>query len=300
MAAADKKPSAVAKRVRSDGSTPEAEAKKPRTSGEPGATRSYKAATEGIRVGIIHPAHPTEQLTNEQLKLVQQAVLSAIEKLPEEGPQVRFQSCTIRPGLLLLSCADKETASWMEKTVGSLCPWSNACLRLVQGADIPKPHVCVAYIPDDVESTRLTGEQVLTRLRKMNRGLLTMEWTILHREVAGPGQMWTFSVDDVSMKSLKEMDYHPYFGFGRVHFRPKSRPEPESKVGEKKSRERGPSSSAREATTTKPSQKALPRGKGKEPSSGKVVKKGVRRVANREPGESERKDPPPPLPQTAS
>lgn len=208
------------KRLRSDDSTPDQRAKKPRE-GET-VKASFRAAVEGVRVGLIHSDYPTTALTNTQMGLLQQAVMQAVEEIPDEGPQVRFLGCTQRPGWLLITCADGTSVSWLESVVTRLQPWDGARLKFVQGQDLPKPHVCVAYIPDDA-GKRLTSEVVLNRLRKMNHGLNTREWTVLHRVEAGPGQTWTFSVDEASMDTLKGLEFRPFCGFGQVQFRPKVR-----------------------------------------------------------------------------
>ncbi|KAG5872579.1 hypothetical protein JTB14_035559 [Gonioctena quinquepunctata] len=114
---------------------------------------------------------------------------------------------------------------------------------------MPKPHVCVAFIPDDVSGKRTSPESVLNRLRGGNRGLLTQEWKILRLEESGPAHTWTFSMEEASVKALEKLDFMPYFSFGRMQFRPKdsraegsekptTRPKP-SKPGD----ETGPSTS---------------------------------------------------------
>ncbi|XP_074042621.1 uncharacterized protein isoform X1 [Leptinotarsa decemlineata] len=57
----------------------------------------------------------------------------------------------------------------------------------------------------------------------MNHGLSTLEWTIIHKEKSGPGQTWTFAVEDGSMAVLARTGFRPYFGFGQVLFRLKTR-----------------------------------------------------------------------------
>jgi hypothetical protein len=111
----------------------------------------------------------------------------------------------------------------LEQTIKTLQPWEGANLKFVQGNDLPKPHICVAYIPDDEPGKRLEAEEVLHRLMVMNHGLNTQEWVVLHRDDSGPGQTWTFSVDELSMTLLRKLEFRPYFGFGQVILRPRVR-----------------------------------------------------------------------------
>lgn len=209
----------ASKRIRSDASTPEQSAKKPRREG----AKSYVEAAGEIRVGVIRPNHPENSLSAEQLLLLRLAILKAVDAITEEGLQVRFQGCSIRPGWLLVVCTDETSAAWLERMVNDLSPWQGMELRAVRGRDIPKPHVCTAYIPDDEPGERLSGDVVLARLRRMNIGLLTQEWRILHQSDAGPGQTWTFAVDERSMDLLRRNGFRAYFGFGQITFRPRDR-----------------------------------------------------------------------------
>jgi len=208
------------KRLRSEEGTPEQKAKKSRAlEHQP----TYGDIAGNIRVGIIHSEHPNVGLSNEQLEQLQLSVLDAVHEITAGGPQVRFQGCSHRPGWLQINCADATSSQWLEQATKTLQPWEGATLKFVQGKDLPKPHICVAYLPDDAAGTRLQPEKVLSRLKIMNHGLNTQEWVILHRVESGPGQTWTFSVDEMSMSTLQKLEFRPFFGFGRVTFRPKSR-----------------------------------------------------------------------------
>nr|CAI5863869.1 unnamed protein product [Callosobruchus analis] len=124
-------------------------------------------------MGIIHPEHPNAQFFSENLLAIWLAIMQAVENHAEDGPQIRFQGCTVRTFLLLLDCADDTTAGWLGQNLSKLRPWENAKLRLLQWNELPKLHVCVVYIRNDVNTTALTWKQVQKRLRTMNRGLRT-------------------------------------------------------------------------------------------------------------------------------
>nr|XP_022910615.1 uncharacterized protein LOC111421669 [Onthophagus taurus] len=223
----------LAKRARSDGSTPELVAKKPKpaeivpteTKAASEKQLTYKAAVSGIRVGLIHPDYPAQQFNVEQVGLLRREVISAVDNIQKGGvrTQVRFEGCATRPGWLLVTCADACSKDWLVNTANSLHPWEGAQIKAVEGKDIPRPHVCVAYIPDDEANVPLTKETVLTRLEVMNNSLQTSEWTVLNTTRSGPGQTWTFAVDEVSCNALEELCWRPYFGYGRIQFRLKGK-----------------------------------------------------------------------------
>lgn len=43
----------------------------------------------------------------------------------------------------------------LERAIEHLQPWEGTRLKFVKGQDLPKPHICMAYIPDDEAGNRL-------------------------------------------------------------------------------------------------------------------------------------------------
>ncbi|CAG9772650.1 unnamed protein product [Ceutorhynchus assimilis] len=164
---------------RSDTSTPEQASKRARA-----VAPSYKAVAGTTRVGLIPPDYPSAA-----------GFLEAVPNMPDRGPQVRFQGFTHRSGWLQITCADDSTLVWLEGATKDLKPWVGTEIRVVKGVDLPIPHVYVMFLHDDKDGQRLAPEEVLLRLRKMNHGLNTREWIILHRESSGMGQTWTSTTD---------------------------------------------------------------------------------------------------------
>ncbi|XP_044759042.1 uncharacterized protein LOC123322162 [Coccinella septempunctata] len=177
---------------------------------------------EGIKVGIVD-RDPEANLSAEQLDLLQGAILRHTLRKEEKGAGIRFLSCTHKPGWLMIRCADEATVSWLENCLLQIKPWDGANLRIVQGTELPKPYVCVAYIPDPPLGDRPSQDEVLTGLSVMNPDLEAESWAVLHHQVSGPGRTWTFSVDESSMSRLKALNMMPYYGFGRVTFRAKEK-----------------------------------------------------------------------------
>ncbi|XP_044747298.1 uncharacterized protein LOC123308619 [Coccinella septempunctata] len=180
---------------------------------------SAKKQVGGIEVGVI-ASNPQTMMTTNQLDMLKTAILRQTFCCKQEvGTQIRFLGCTYKPGWLLIKCADEVTVSWLTKCVSHLNPWVGASLRAVQGEELPKPQICIAYIPDPPSRERPSPSEVLAGLRFMNANLSTSNWVVLEQQVSGPGRIWTFYIDDSSMHGLKSLDMMPYYGFGRVTFR---------------------------------------------------------------------------------
>ncbi|KAG5895508.1 hypothetical protein JTB14_009219 [Gonioctena quinquepunctata] len=181
----------TSKRIRSSDDLPKATATEPCTaeskpaSGKTDEQRpSYGNVAACVKVGFLHQYYSTTSLKASHLESLQYAILTAVEDNPDGGPQ--------------------ESASWLEGAINALQPWKGALLKCVTGDELPRAHICVAYIPDE-GSRQLSPEQVRTRLRKINHGLTTLERTILQKEISGPGQTWTFTIDDSSIAKLERL-----------------------------------------------------------------------------------------------
>ena len=176
---------------------------------------------------------------------------------------MRFQGCSHRPGWLQINCVDSTNSQWLEKTIKTLQPWEGAKLNFIQGNDLPKPHICV----DDEVGKRLEAKEMLHRLMVMNHGLNTQDWVVLHWDDSGPGQTWTISVDELSMPILRKLEFRPYFGFGQIILRPKTR-------GGKEPLRNTPEVAVAEGSGSNPLPVQTKRGKNVLPRPGSSVSKG--------------------------
>ncbi|XP_072380719.1 uncharacterized protein [Diabrotica undecimpunctata] len=206
------------KRLRSDGSTPpesQRKGKRPRTEGV-----TFSEAAASVKVAVVLTGFPEAKMDIDKLKAVEIAILGAYDKILEAGPQVRFLKSTYRPGFLELNCADDISARWLKEVIPTLRPWESASLRAVEGEDIPKPHSCTVFVQDE-HGERLESKRILNRLRISNHGLRTHLWTVWGSKPLEKGVLWTFSMDSESREELQKLKMSPFFGVGRLTFRPK-------------------------------------------------------------------------------
>ncbi|XP_072376085.1 uncharacterized protein [Diabrotica undecimpunctata] len=204
------------KRQRSDHSTPPAEAKKrPRKS-----EMTFTQALCSAKVAVVCDGFPGVRMEPTKLKAVQTSILEALERTPEEGPQIRLLKSTFKPGYLVMTCADSASAQWLRDTTPTLKPWEGASLQAKDESEVERPCSCTVYIPDE-DGKRLGAESVLTRLRVSNRKLNTRIWTVLGKTPAEKGQVWVLSMDKESFEELNKLQMCPYFGIGRIKFRVK-------------------------------------------------------------------------------
>src|ERR1700739_992770 len=65
---------------------------------------SFKEATEGRKVGILHQGFPGDCLSNDQMKAIQGAILQKIVDLEEGAVKPKFLGSTYRAGWMVLNC----------------------------------------------------------------------------------------------------------------------------------------------------------------------------------------------------
>ena len=207
------KPSSAAKTGSNHGK--EANQSRPSTSGG-----SYRDATAQCKVAIMHFLHPLQTLTERETKLVRKSVLEEMDKADKNCPAIKFVAVSDRDGWLSFTCHDTETKKWLMSTAEKIKPWKDAKLRVTQGNDIPKQHVCVTYVPED---ENLTKDIFLNRLGKQNTDLNTKGWRVLRiiKEKSG-GYHVTFSVDEKSKDSILKSKCKLFLNFSQIQIRIKA------------------------------------------------------------------------------
>lgn len=171
-----------------------------------------------VTIAVADVSYPQTLMEPAKLKATQRCILEAYEKIPEQGPQVRFSKCAQDAGYLLIQCVDGQSAQWLKETVPTLEPWEGGCLLVLDGDDIPKSRVCTTFVPDELGEA-ISLKRILNRLRVGNRGLRTPFWAVLDSTPGTSGALWTFSIDQASYQELVRLDMRPFFGYGKLHFR---------------------------------------------------------------------------------
>ncbi|KAM8714838.1 hypothetical protein ACLKA7_001241 [Drosophila subpalustris] len=162
---------------------------------------SYSEVTSAERFAVIPMGYPKALFSTKELSKVQEAILDVIRTQRQGAIKPYFTGC-FRPGWLLISCANKETADWLKATVPELKLWTGAKVELVAEANMPKPQVYIGYFP---KTEKYFNEDILQLLEGQNRALCIGDWRILNRVDRGKQIELTFSVDPLSDEQLKSV-----------------------------------------------------------------------------------------------
>lgn len=174
---------------------------------------TYSEQARSSRVGIRN----SEPMNEEQMVLVHDALIAHIAATIEakgEGPN--FLDFSHRPGWILVTCENQESADWLVGALGQIKPWPEATLSPMKESELPKPATATTYFPKcECKSVQLA----LTLLRAQNKGLNTEVWRVLHSRDDGNGWIVALSLDDPSVEALQSRDCRASLGFRKIHFK---------------------------------------------------------------------------------
>lgn len=182
--------------------------------GEPKPRTAHSTVEGSSKMGIRN----TAPMTDEQLRLVHQALTLAISK-EAKGKGPKFGGFTHKPGWILVICNDKETEKWLVDEIKRTKPWPEAELAVIPESELPRPRVGTVFLPD---SEAASIEQALKMLSAQNKGLNTEFWKVLNKRAKKGGSVLTFSLDGPSVQALRASEGRAVFGFKTVTFKIKN------------------------------------------------------------------------------
>jgi hypothetical protein len=84
---------------------------------------------------------------------------------------------------------------------------------VVDSKELPKRSKVIVRTPDTSEVNK-----VITRLRKQNPELNTLDWLVMSRKVTKKEQTLAFSIDPDFYKALAKSNFKAFWGLGRIIF----------------------------------------------------------------------------------
>ncbi|KAM8711717.1 hypothetical protein ACLKA7_012259 [Drosophila subpalustris] len=109
---------------------------------EPREHPSYSAVTSAEKFAVILSGYPKVLLSTKELSAVQEAILDVIRTQRQGAVKPFFTGCTFRPGWLLISCANRETADWLKARKASRRPHAQFITEDLVAVWAKVPTVC--------------------------------------------------------------------------------------------------------------------------------------------------------------
>lgn len=208
---------------------------------------SYRDVANYVKLGILSTGYPETELTTEQLKTTQKAILAKVVGQRKEQLKPKFGDCVFKSGYLVIVCKNKETADWLKSIVSTITPWPGAELTAVDEKNIPQPEILIGFFP---WSTEDKNEEILALLESQNDGLAVDAWRILQRNTISQRHVeLVFTVDGASLNSIKQCEFSLDYKFGNATLRKKFRRKNQQEGSERpKHRDENDSHMTREGT----------------------------------------------------
>jgi hypothetical protein len=165
-------------------------------------------------MAIICDGYPKVQVSNDNFINIQRAIGGLVDGLPEEGFTPRLFDTYWAKGAAIVVCQDEETRDWLGSEVPKMNAWEGSRLRMVGLEALPTYKRVVAWFPSPAEDT----ERLLSRLRRLNRGLETSQWRVYERKEEPRVVRLVLSIDSQSATTLERLTWRPFSGTGQAVF----------------------------------------------------------------------------------
>jgi hypothetical protein len=163
-------------------------------------------------LAIAHWNHPEQQLSRDQVTSIREEVMTRVAK----SGNIPLTDSYFEGGTLIISCGDKSTEEWLDRTFETLTPFQGCRLKLGLAEQLVKVNKVSVYVSRNTGA--VTKVEALKALASQNK-LRTEEWSVVGEKVDPDGQTLVINVNDESLQVLSEVDYRPYLGLDRVMFR---------------------------------------------------------------------------------
>lgn len=174
---------------------------------------TYSDIASRVRLGILPKNYPAVELSTNQQEVVQEALLLKVVQQRREQFKPKFACCRFKPGYLVLTCQENDTAKWVKDKFSSLNLWEGADLVVVDEDKIPRPDVLIAFFP---WSAKYSNDMILSLIESQNENLHTDAWRILHRHVKSDHVELALTVDDSSLRKFGERKFVLNYRYGQI------------------------------------------------------------------------------------
>ncbi|KAJ8915355.1 hypothetical protein NQ315_008242 [Exocentrus adspersus] len=179
-------------------------------------TTYSQAANSALRVAVAGEDFPATRLSAEYCDALHLALSRAIDALPVEGSMPRFNEFRLtEQGIIMVTCFDERSKEWLTSQVGSMSPFRETGIRILEGEALPRLRKMVAFVPGPSEE----GVDLLCRIERSTPELRTRFWKIRQViGVPGRGTRLILGVDEESAVALQRLNFVGHAGMSRVTF----------------------------------------------------------------------------------
>lgn len=146
--------------------------------------RTFAQATRGVKIAVVPAAYPQGKMTQEQMRMVSDAIARRITEQDEGEHVPQFVDCKLSKGALVVTGEEVQDTKWLEVFVsGSSWP-GGVTFKVLPMEKLVVHRRCIIYA-----TTGLDGKGMVKALGRQNGTLDVGLWEVVnHVKDAGHGQ----------------------------------------------------------------------------------------------------------------
>lgn len=189
---------------------------------DPGSRQKHLKSDESKKPGdpvkmvITQTDYPRTVLTEDQAKLVKDAILKLVIDNPSAKSKPHFAGCKFIKGYLVFDCLDQQTITWIQYRARELQLWENCTLKAISEKFLRNSDIFTVKLPD---SEQESDDEIRTFFDKQNNGIDSSKWIFAERKLTDDSSKTlelTLKTDPVSVKKLHELNYTLNYKFYQV------------------------------------------------------------------------------------
>lgn len=188
---------------------------------DPGSRQKHLKSDESKRSGdavkmvIVMHDYPRTVLTEDQAKLVKDAILKLVVSETTAKTKPHFAGCKFTKGYLIFDCLDQQTITWIQYRARELQLWEGCTLKAISLKALQNSDMFTLKLAD---SEQETDEEIKNFLNKQNDGIDSNKWIFAERKLDAPSKtlQLTIKIDPISAKTLHQRNYTLNYKFEQV------------------------------------------------------------------------------------
>lgn len=171
----------------------------------------------GVKIIVAMADYPRAVLTEEQAKLVKDAILKLVVDVnaSNKATKPHFDGCNFIKGYLVFDCLDQPTITWLQHRSRELQLWDGCALRAMSEKVFRNSNMFSLHLSDSEQNS---NEEIGNFLSKQNDGIDTSKWIFAERKLNEKTKTvdLMIKVDPVSVKALHELNFKLNYKFNQV------------------------------------------------------------------------------------
>uniref|UniRef100_A0A8D8V2F9 DUF4780 domain-containing protein n=1 Tax=Cacopsylla melanoneura TaxID=428564 RepID=A0A8D8V2F9_9HEMI len=186
----------------------------------PGGGVSYSQALTGLKMVIVPNDYPETKLEVSCSTILKTYLYKEVRKTPKGDPVPVFVKTSYDKGALIMLCEDEYARTWLENKVRGIPEVLHIHVKIGKYRDVIKEHKAIFMVSQETRS--MVGndpKEILSALGDQNPKLNADDITIISVQNDTKGSTFVVSLDEPSLKVIRDRGYKIYLGLDLITIR---------------------------------------------------------------------------------